>query len=59
MSKLEIQEQYREKIAQAETSFEKSMIKAEMEHQLKMIEQGIDAEADRKASQFQCLGCGS
>jgi len=59
MSKLEIQEQYREKIAQAETPFQKQMIEAEMKHQLKMIEQGIDAEADRKASQFECVGCGS
>jgi hypothetical protein len=59
MSKLEIQEQYKEKIAQAETSFEKQMIEAEMKHQLKMIENGIDAEADRNASQFECVGCGS
>ena len=48
MSKLQIQEQYKDKIASAETMFEKQM-----------IEEGIDAKAQRDASQYQCVGCGS
>jgi hypothetical protein len=59
MSKLEIQEQYKEKIAQAETAFERQMLEAEMKHQLRMMENGVDAEAQRKASQYECIGCGS
>lgn len=59
MSKKEIKEHYAARIEAAETAFEKNMINAELNHKLQMIENGIDAEADRKASQFECIGCGS
>jgi hypothetical protein len=59
MSKLQIQEQYKEKIASADTIFEKQMIEAEMKHKIRMIEEGIDAKAQRDASQYECIGCGS
>lgn len=60
MSKLEIQEQYREKIAQAETAFERQMLEAEMKHQLRMMENGVDAEENRRKgveSAYNCVGC--
>lgn len=60
MSKIEIQEQYREKIAQAETAFERQMLEAEMKHQLRMVEEGIDPfEQMKKNSEFECINCGS
>lgn len=59
MSEIELREFYASKINEAETGFEKSMIQAERDHQLKMLEEGIDAKSQRDASQYECIGCGS
>ena len=59
MTAEEIKTHYDAQIEAAETPFEKQMLEAERNHKLKMAEEGIDAEAARKASQFECVGCGS
>jgi hypothetical protein len=60
MSKREIKEHYAAKMEAAETAFEKSMINAELNHKLQMIENGIDPfEQMRRNSEFECINCGS
>jgi hypothetical protein len=59
MSEIELREFYASKINEAETAFERQMIQAELKHKLKMIEEGVDAEENRRNSQISCVGCGS
>jgi len=57
MSELNIREEYAAKIEAAGSAFEKTMLKAERDHKLKMIEKDIDLEKSREDSHFVCVGC--
>ena len=58
----EIREFYAKKIEDAETAFEKNVIRAEMEHKVKTAQLGYTDEelkAMRDASDYECEGCGA
>jgi len=62
MTKENITNQYTQKIKDAESVMEKNLLKAEMNHKLKTLDLGLDAERLkelRDSSQFECEGCGS
>ena len=53
---------YSELINEAKTDFEIKLLQAEMDHKIKLFNQGIsatDIESNRNGSQFECIGCGS
>jgi hypothetical protein len=59
---IKIREDYQAKMDEVDTAFEKNIIKAEMEHKLKMLHEGINEDDNKQAreeSQFDCIGCGS
>jgi len=59
MSIKEIKAHYAQEIEKAQSSMDKNLLKAEMNHKIKVLELGIDPKAGRDASQFECIGCGS
>lgn len=56
MTKEEVKKHYEELIEKTESSFQKNILNAEMEHQLKMIDQGITPDFTPGDD---CLFCGS
>lgn len=55
----EIKSHYEKLIEQAETAMEKNLLKAEMNHKLKLLELNQETDYDKMASdsQFECIGC--
>jgi hypothetical protein len=61
MSELEIQEHYKQQIEQADSFLEKNLLKAEMNHKLKLASVGESTDYAQASSNsdFECIGCGS
>ena len=62
MTKIELKAELEANLANAESDFEKNMIKAEYEHKLKLL--GLQDEIDLRKlnednSDYTCVGCGS
>lgn len=57
----EIKAHYMSEIEKAETAMEKNLLKAEMNHKLKLMDLNQDADYSALAakSKFECIGCGS
>lgn len=61
MTENQIREEYALKMDKAETSMERNLMKAEMNHKLKLINAGEETNYQNRASEskFECVGCGS
>lgn len=57
----EIKGHYMSEIEKAETAMEKNLLKAEMNHKVKLMEMNANTNFQqmREESQFECIGCGS
>ncbi len=58
MTKEELKNSYAKQIEQATTELDKGLLRAELEHKIKMLDAGVNADEEReKASSFECIGC--
>jgi hypothetical protein len=57
----EIKTHYTGEIENAETAMEKNLLKAEMNHKIKLLDLNAEADYSKLASEskFDCIGCGS
>jgi len=56
MTEKELKEHYQKQIENTDSAFQKNILQAEMEHQIKMLRQGITPELNNEDD---CLFCGS
>ncbi|MDC3220343.1 hypothetical protein OAT71_00875 [Flavobacteriales bacterium] len=61
MTAEEIKAHYKLEIEKAESAMEKNLLKAEMNHKLKLVDLNEDTNYQTRASEskFECIGCGS
>lgn len=59
MNRQQIIDHYQEQIKEAETDFERAMLERECQHKIKLFDQGINPDEDRKNNNIACVGCGS
>lgn len=59
MTAEEIKAHYKLEIEKAETAMEKNLLKAEMNHKLKLVDLNEETDYQKRASEskFECIGC--